>query len=63
MVNGVKEAVLVALLAVMTMCPVVPSSRVEGVPLRAPLLVSKCAQAGWPETLKITSVLLADTLG
>jgi hypothetical protein len=63
MVNGFNEAVLVALLAVMAMCAVVPSSRVEGVPLRTPLLVSKCAHLGCPEILKTTCVLLADAVG
>jgi len=63
MVNGVNEAVLVALVAVMTMCPVEPSLRADGVPLKAPLLMSKCAHAGCPEILKITTVLLADTVG
>jgi hypothetical protein len=63
MINGVKEALLVALLAVMTMCPVVPSSWVEGVPLRAPLLVSKRAHVGFPEIVKTTAVPLADALG
>jgi hypothetical protein len=63
MVNGVNEAVLVALLAVITMCPVVPSLRVVGVPLRAPLRVSKCAHVGCPEIVKATTVLLADAVG
>lgn len=63
MVNGCNEAVLVALLAVMAMCPVVPSSRLEGVPLSTPLLVSKCAHLGCPEILKTTRVLLADAVG
>jgi len=57
MVNGVNEAVLVALVAVMTMCPC--RSFVEGgrCSLKGALLMSKCAMrvAG---DLKITTVLL-----
>jgi hypothetical protein len=62
-VNDVIEVLMLADLAVIVMCPVVPSSLTRGVPLIAPLLVSKASHAGSPDMPKVTPTLLGDTVG
>jgi len=47
----------------MAILPVVPTWPAEGVPLNAPVVVLKLAQAGWPVIEKMTVPVLADTVG
>ena len=63
MVKGPTDPVLVPLLAMMVMSPVSPTSFVLGVPLNTPVLVSKLAHAGCPSIAKVTTPLLAGTVG
>jgi hypothetical protein len=64
MVNGAREALLLPSLAAMTISPDVPTSPAVGVPVNAPVVVLKLAQAGWPVIEKVTvPVLAADTVG
>ncbi len=48
MVKGSREALLEPLLAEIVMTAEVPSLSTPGVPVRAPLLVLKVAQFGFP---------------
>ena len=48
MVKGEREAVLLPSLAVMVILPVAPTSLAVGVPVNAPVVELKLAQAGWP---------------
>ncbi len=47
----------------MAMLPVVPTAPAEGVPVNAPVVVLKLAQAGCPVIEKVTVPVLADTVG
>jgi hypothetical protein len=63
MVNGVLVALAPAVLAVMTICPVVPSSLAEGVPASAPVLVLNASQEGRPVAANDIPAPLEITLG
>jgi hypothetical protein len=63
MVKGVRDVLLPSVLAVMMMCPVVPSSAARGIPLSAPVVVSNLIHAGCPDMVNPTTALPGETEG
>ena len=61
--NGPIEALLAPSLTEMVMLGVWPSSLGDGVPLTAPVVVSKVIQPAWPSILKVRPVPLTETVG